>query len=273
MPRRAGCGRLPLRQLAQARRYSRRGEFAARIRMAKIQWSPSLEVFSLYNALMNHLFEANEVIRQAESRLRQLLLDCAERADYETARTLIEWANQLKGMVEQNCSLGTKPRPTQPANEWAKSPFELKPSSGASDNRSDARMVKARQFSQGRKAKAAKREYPKFFRDGEQLLKVGWSKRARKTYHHKAPKRVVLLACQALQQAGADGRRLVMEQVLPIHDPQHETDIPSYQAYVVVAWLRKERLIVQHGRQGYSLPPNVNLTDAVEERWNMLATC
>jgi hypothetical protein len=39
---------------------------------------------------------------------------------------------------------------------------------------------------------------------------------------------------------------------------------------LVLAWLRHENLITRHGRQGYSLAPNVSLVDAVEERWKLL---
>jgi hypothetical protein len=121
-----------------------------------------------------------------------------------------------------------------------------------------------------KKARAAKGEYPKFLRDGEELLKIGWSKREKKVYRHKAPKRVVLLVSEALQQEGLHQKRFVMDQILPIHDPESDSDVPGYQAYLSLAWLRKEKLIIQHGRQGYSLQRDTNLTDAVEERWKLL---
>jgi hypothetical protein len=118
-----------------------------------------------------------------------------------------------------------------------------------------------------KRARSTKREYPKFLRDGEELLKIGWSKREKKAYRHKAPKRIVLLVSQALQHAGQRAQRVVMEQVLPIRDPQTETDVPTYQAYLSLAWLRKEKLIVQHGRQGYTLASETPLEATLEARW------
>jgi hypothetical protein len=63
-----------------------------------------------------------------------------------------------------------------------------------------------------------------------------------------------------------------MEQILPVRDPEQDADVPSYQAYLIIAWLRKENLIVQHGRQGYSRSPTTDLTGAVEQSWNSLPT-
>jgi hypothetical protein len=214
--------------------------------------------------------QAIEVIRRAEGELRQLLLCTAEQGDYETARLLAEFAKQLKQMLQQNGSVDRKPRPIEVANGQALTDDEPKAFAPTINNRTNTGRTKTRRPAQTKKVKTAKGEYPKFMRDSEELLKIGWSKRERKVYRHKAPKSVVLLVSQALQQAGQDGDRFVMGEILPIRDRENDTDVPSYQAYLSLAWLRKEKLIVQHGRQGYSLHPEINLPDAVEERWKLL---
>jgi hypothetical protein len=61
-----------------------------------------------------------------------------------------------------------------------------------------------------------------------------------------------------------------METLLPLYDPEAQDDVPTYQAYLALAWLRKESLIIQHGRQGYSLPRNADLAAASEKRWQAL---
>jgi hypothetical protein len=197
--------------------------------------------------------------------LQQLLLRTAKQGDYETARLLAEWANQLKQIVQQNGTIEREPSPVKLANGQPQtSPMTEVFASTKGTNTSKAKTRRSAQ------AKAAKGEFPKFFRDGEELLKIGWSKREKKAYRHKAPKRVVLLVFQAFQQAGQHGPRFVIEQILPIRDPENNTDVPSYQVYLCLAWLRKEELIFQHGRQGYSLQQENNLTDIVEERWKLL---
>jgi hypothetical protein len=181
-----------------------------------------------------------------------------------------EWAKQLKQMVQKGGSVEPEPCRIQLASVQAQTFPMPEVFAPTSDNRTNADKAKAKRPARAKKAKTAKREYPKFLRDGEELLKLGWSKREKKVYRHKAPKRVVLLVSQALQQFGQHNDRFVMEQVLPIRDLENDADVPSYQVYLSLAWIRKEKLLVQHGRQGYSLRPNVNLTDAVEERWKLL---
>jgi hypothetical protein len=207
--------------------------------------------------------QATEVIHGAEADLRNLLLRSAQLGDYEAVRVLAEWANQLKQMVEQN---GETDRQPHLLDGQTSAPLEVNPSKTA--NRQYATTGKHG----GRKTrrKAARGEYPKFLRDGEELLKIGWSKRTWANYRHKAPKRVVHALAKALLAKGKSGARFVMEEVLPLRDPESTIDVPSYQAYLILAWLRKENLVVQHGREGYSLRPEVNLPDAIEERWNHL---
>jgi hypothetical protein len=214
--------------------------------------------------------QATEVIRRAEGELRQWLLRTAEQGDYETARMLAEWAKQLKQMVQENGSIDRKPSPTELANGQAQTDAAPEVFASTIHKRNNTGKAKARRSTRVKKVKAAKDDYPKFLRDGEELLKIGWSKREKKVYRHKAPKRIVSLVLKALQQAGQHGERFVMEQILPIRDPEHDADVPGYQAYLSLAWLRKEKLIVQHGRQGYSLRPEINLTDAIEECWKLL---
>lgn len=213
---------------------------------------------------------ATEVVRRAEDELRQLLVRAAEQGDYEFARLLADWAKQLKQMVQDNGSSDGKSFRVEAANETGQSKVEPEIIASRFPNLTDSNKAKGGRPGRTKKAKVAQREYPKFLRDGQELVKIGWSKREKKSYRHKAPQRVVLLICQVLQQAGRQGNRFVMEQILPIRDPENDAEVPSYQAYLSLAWLRKENLIVQHGRQGYSLPSNVNLTNAVEERWKLL---
>jgi hypothetical protein len=214
---------------------------------------------------MDAISQATETIRRAEDELRQLLLQAAEQGDYETASMLAEWAKQLKQIVPRSVTPEEQPQFTHVHNGLAPAHFD-------ETNReyTNARKKVAREASRRSRRKAARGEYPKFLRDGEELLKIGWSKRTRATYRHKAPKRVVNLVVHALLGKGKTGARFTMEEVLPIRDPESAIDVPSYQAYLILAWLRKENLVVQHGREGYSLRPQTNLTDAIEERWEVL---
>jgi hypothetical protein len=82
---------------------------------------------------------------------------------------------------------------------------------------------------------------------------------------------VVALLVGSQAKAGLGGRRFTTDDVFPLHDPSDKADVPTYQAYVTLAWLRSEDLVVPHGRQGYSLPTGAELAAQWQERWNRLA--
>lgn len=214
---------------------------------------------------------AIEVIRKAEAELRQWLVRAAENGDYEAVRRVAEWANELQHMMETNVPVEMNPLPAlisdhQPSSRHFDGVGAAHRSPGRHDKAKTNPFVAV--SAKGKRAK--KGEYPRFLRDGDELLKLGWSKREKKMYRHKAPKRIVLLVCESLQRVGGKGDRFMMDQIFPIADPKSENEVPSYQAYLSLAWLRKEELVVQHGRQGYSLYPETNLADAIEQRWKQL---
>jgi len=219
---------------------------------------------------MTELTKVTDILRDAEAEVRQLLVSCAGRGDYDAAGMLADVARQLCQLAEQmashngtagpvadalgrgNTSLATLAAPVQ------------RPTRIATSQQLPARRAPKKR----RKAKLAS-DYPKFSRDCDELVKIGWSKKHKAEYRHKAPKLVVYLVAEALQRKGANGERFAFEELLPIRD-KDGMEVPSYQAYLVLAWLRKENLIERHGRQGYSLSPATDLTRAVKECWEQL---
>jgi hypothetical protein len=115
-----------------------------------------------------------------------------------------------------------------------------------------------------------KGSYPKFLRDGESILKLGWSKTAKAEYEHKAPKPVLMRLIAALAKLAATKKRFAMDEVLPLKESATGSDIPAYQAYVCLAWLRAVGVVTQHGRQGYSLAKKGAIDVRVEEFWRQL---
>lgn len=125
-------------------------------------------------------------------------------------------------------------------------------------------------LAQTRKRKIGKRSaYPKFYRDGNALLKVGFSKKSGE-YEHKAPSRVLFALAETVARAGAKGGRFTMDEVLPLVSADLGGNVPVYQPYVCLSWLRDLGFVVQHGRQGYSakLPPQI--PSQVREHWEQL---
>lgn len=105
----------------------------------------------------------------------------------------------------------------------------------------------------GRKGRAAGDGYPKFFRRGEELVKVGWSKKERKEYTHRAPRSAVDATAAAVARVGANGKLFNGDALLPLKDAGGEA-VPDYQVYVSLAWLKEMGVVEQRGvRTGYTL--------------------
>jgi len=55
-----------------------------------------------------------------------------------------------------------------------------------------------------------------------------------------------------------------------VFDGAVDGDAPGYQFYVCLAWLRSVGLVVQHGRQGYTVPEPSKLKASVGAAWSAL---
>jgi hypothetical protein len=110
--------------------------------------------------------------------------------------------------------------------------------------------------------------YPKFFRHDDWLIKVGYS-RSEGEYEHKCPKSVLNLLTEVLTKAGANGAMFSMSDVLPLTNADG-SEVPSYQVYLCLNWLRDSELVQEHGRRGYSILKSTNLQVSVQARWGQL---
>lgn len=187
--------------------------------------------------------KAIKSIRQCETELRSLLAAAADAGEYEVVLKLTSWAQQLAALAASSVD----------GSSSARKPASVTPSSSA-------------------KRAAKGKDYPHFGRRGESLLKVGWSKREKKEYEHKAPKRAVDLLVSALVRIGTNGRIFQANDILPLADPDEGNEIPAYQVYLTLAWLRSLGLVDQHGRQGYSITKPKELVATVEGAWHSLGT-
>jgi hypothetical protein len=112
--------------------------------------------------------------------------------------------------------------------------------------------------------------YPKFYRLNGDLVKVGWSKKRNSEYSHKAPKRLVDVVARAVADAGAGGAVFNTDHLLPVYDPEGGHEVPTYQAYLTLRWLRDKGLVERHGRRGYSLKDPQGLQAALDKLWSSL---
>jgi hypothetical protein len=109
--------------------------------------------------------------------------------------------------------------------------------------------------------------YPRFVRKGDALIKIGWSKRSKEEYQHKAPRKVVAMLIDRIASAGANGGLVTAQDFVPLVDPADKSPVPDYQTYLCLAWLRENGLLNQHGRQGYTVADPQSFERNVAEAW------
>jgi hypothetical protein len=220
---------------------------------------------------MDALEEATAALRTAEQKLRTILVQAAEAGDYDHLPRIAEWAKLLNTALSGSAAIETTPvsgHPVLPRVPGNGLPEESVDDAGGAPAPRARTVRSGRRSTKTRNSRSKKAGYPRFVREGESLVKIAWSKSEGKPYEHKAPRGVLRALIQALTRVGGGGERFTMEGLLPLRDGG--TDIPDYQTYLTLAWLRSAGLVTQHGRQGYSLPPDTNLEREAELQWGQL---
>ena len=117
-------------------------------------------------------------------------------------------------------------------------------------------------------ARGVGRKYPMFEREGDRLVKVGWSKKKRAEYEHRASKEVVACFVQHLATHVREAELFDMEGLLPIPD-SGGGEVPDYQAYLTLRWLQEVGAVEKKGRDGYvlSIP---ELATKLEQFWSAI---
>lgn len=114
--------------------------------------------------------------------------------------------------------------------------------------------------------------YPQFYRDGQQLVKIGYSKSERRTYEHRSPRAVLDRLRVLVMELGKSGAKFTTEQLTPPLELRMK-DVPSYQVYLCLAFMIRRGLVVRHGRSGYTIVGGheQELPAGIEKAWGRLA--
>jgi hypothetical protein len=116
-----------------------------------------------------------------------------------------------------------------------------------------------------------KNEYPQFVRERDELVKLGWSARDKKIYEHRVPRSAIDIVTRTVANKGKTGQRFSMDELLrAIAVKSGDDNIPSYQAYATVSWLKRNGMLLQHGRQGYTVVRPQTFNDSVQTAWQAL---
>jgi len=214
--------------------------------------------------------KAIQILRSCESELQRILSEVATSGDYEAVQQIAGWAKQIASLAASaesgspsRCDSG--PDGLSPPSPLRQSLPRSEPVSPESSTKSNKKRRR-----KGRRSEAKRRgAYPRFVRHKDELIKIGWSRRQRREYRHRAPKRVVDALATRLSNCGAASKLFTTEDIFPLPGDGGQ-EVPSYQAYLCLAWLRKEGLVLMRGRQGYTVPRPEQIDRSVAECWQRL---
>jgi ankyrin repeat protein len=176
-----------------------------------------------------------DVIRRAEEELRTLLLKAVDEGDYDAVTKLNEYAKELRDVLDKAACPSTAKDAT--ANTT------LSPT-----------------------------EYPKFFKTNDKLTMIGWSKKGQTEYKHEAPRSILEILVSALLDRSVNRESVPIDELLPIRDPETNTEFPQYQVRLFLRWLRHIGIVTKHGHQGYSIRKTADLQSTVNAGWRRLGS-
>lgn len=206
---------------------------------------------------MSILKRAIDTLADAEAAMKRLIAEAAEQGDYPLVERLAKWASGLGAMYTQEKS----PAPSGPQACIASGNEALAPANAV------ATECKA---STKRPGHSKRRAYPVFARSGNFLVKIAWSKSSKSEYHHKSPQFVATVLAEALIRQTKESSIVSMDKVLPLTTGD-DSEIPDYQVYVALAWLRKIGAVKQIGRQGYTVKKTDGLVQLIDNAWSNLS--
>jgi hypothetical protein len=192
---------------------------------------------------MDYINKALDALHQAEKAVAALIAEAGKAREYADAGQLVQLARELKELADRYVS--------------------------GSSSASVAFSTVSIPYSTPRQ-KLGRVTYPQFLKSGGTLVKVGWSRSNKTEYEHKSPKRVLLTLTAAIADTAKRAKRFSMDDLLPLRDGPDGSALPDYQAYICLAMLRSANLLVQHGRQGYSISKGIGIEAAAEQAWAAL---
>jgi hypothetical protein len=196
------------------------------------------------------------LISDLDGAARREIASAASEGRFDELPSLVPLAKDIAALAER-WHLG-------PTNELPATPIE---------EDSTSPPVEAQVTPKGSKAadRVKKTGYPRFLREKRDLVKLGWSPRQKGPYEHRVPKTAVDDVAAAVAARGKSGHRFTMDEIISaLGDAKGAAPIPSYQAYAAISWLKWAGLVMQHGRQGYTVIRPQTFASAIEAGWQSL---
>ena len=223
---------------------------------------PSLDVLGYYD-IMKYTEKARNALDAVEVTLRALISEALAANAYGDVATIAKAVDAL-AVVKPHLTLHDSNLPN------ATVLTELVSASAGNSNLVAGQAIQQNSPStRSRSGESRRPIYPQFFRDGDRLVKIAWSKKERRPYEHKAPQAIVQTLLNKVRKKKGEGKVFEAVEVLPLTNAAGE-EYPSYQSYLALAWLRYLGVINKKGREGYVVKPNAATAEKIEEAWASL---
>ena len=196
---------------------------------------------------MGTIQEAERVLLRARDKLQSLLEQAVKDQQYSEVAELARMTEALTGIAKAGSG---KHQVAAVSNAWTPT----------------APRKRAKE-----KADTNGRTYPVFKREGDRLVKVGWSKKHRSEYEHRAPREAVAAFMQHLESSVRGSDLFDMESLLPVPDSSGG-EVPDYQAYLTLRWLQEVGIVEKRGRDGYVLRTRARGDNDFEKLWSGIPT-
>lgn len=214
---------------------------------------------------MDYRDRGYQAVQTAEETLRATIADALDGHAYKDVAALADAADALSVLVR-------KLTPHAPRSSVSEPTVVTAPPPSAPDATSGGEIpatVVSPPTSVTRREK-----YPQYRRDGEMLIKVAWSKKNRRPYEHRAPRRIVQLLVDKIRRRYdhvGDEQVFDASHIMPLWTPNQE-EYPSYQVYLALGWLRHVGAVSKKGRSGYVLRSGKGTPTQLEALWRDLPT-
>jgi hypothetical protein len=189
--------------------------------------------------------KAERVLAEAVAELQNLAQLALRDNDYSSVAAIASLAERLYQVTSAHSRVPVNPSANQPRTESAR-----------------RRKVTASQ-------RTPSVRYPTFRRDGDKLVKIGWSKKSREEYEHRAPMQAVTSLLSTITKKVGAGEYFRAPDVFPLVTDTGE-QLPDYQGYLVLKWLHGIGLIQKKGRDLYALTPGKDHTKEIDSAWEAL---
>jgi hypothetical protein len=218
--------------------------------------------------MANLMAKAAAILEHAEISLRSLISEAAVKGEYEVVGKLAQLSRDLRLLA------GTP----DVGDSVVKEHPPLIKKKGRKDD-AISLPLKSRRMSEKHTRKHSSETrpetttYPRFCRESEFLVKIGWSKQTASEYEHRISFDGLKVVAEFIDGVREEEFPITAERIVSELGKTQNEIVLGYQVYVAIAWLRSTKILEVSGRQGYFRTNTGSIVDRIVQMWEQLATC